>query len=126
MIKKKYVVATLITLTTLGVFPANADYLRPDTRMVDGIKVSSSTRVQAGKYFQVKLTSRKGKINATCWLDWEFSRGFAFPKDFKMTRGVATVKILPVKSGTGIMDFYCGVNRSNVQIGGSSEIYITP
>ena len=126
MIRKKLIAATLITLTTLGIFPASADYLRPDTSMVDGIKVNSPTRVQAGKYFQVKLTPRKSKINAICWLDWELSRGFAFPKDFRMTRGVATVKILPVKPGSGVMSFYCGVNRSNAHIGGYSEIYIAP
>jgi hypothetical protein len=126
MIHKKLIAASLITLTTFSIFPANADYLRPDTSMVDGIKVNSSTRVQAGKYFQVKLTARKSKINTICWLDWELSRGFAFPKDFRMTRGVATVKMLPVKPGSGVMSFYCGVNRSNAQIGGYSEIYIAP
>jgi hypothetical protein len=94
--------------------------------MIDGIKVHSPTRVVAGKYFNVKLTSNKVKAEGVCWLDWESSKGFSFPKEFRMKNGVATVKILPVAPGPGQMSFYCGSSRSNVHIGGSKTIYIAP
>lgn len=97
-----------------------------DTSMVEGLKIQSPTRVQAGKYFQVKLTPKKVKISGVCWWDWQLSRGFSGPSDFKMKKGVATVKILPIQPGAGKMSFYCGVNRSKASVGGSTDIYIAP
>ncbi len=97
-----------------------------DTRMVEGLKIQSPTRVQAGKYFQVKLTSKAGKISGVCWWDWQLSKGFSGPSDFKMKSGAATVKILPIQPGAGRMSFYCGMNRSTAKVGGSTDIYIAP
>ncbi len=94
--------------------------------MLDGIKIQSQTRVVAGKYFQVKLASSKSKITGFCWMDWELSNGFAIPKAFIMNRGIASVKLLPVKPGPGTMSFYCGSSRNYAEVGGSSQIYIAP
>ena len=94
--------------------------------MVDGIRIQTPTRVQAGKAFQVKLISKKEKINGICWWEWEISYGFAVPKEVKMKKGVAVVRILPIQPGAGSMAFYCGTNRSNAKAGGSARIYIAP
>ena len=93
---------------------------------IDGIKVQSATRVEAGKYFQVKLISNKRKVNGVCWLDWALSKGFAIPREFKMTGGKASVKLLPIEPGAGEMSFKCGAIRGDEAIGGSSTIYIAP
>lgn len=122
----------LATILLMGSSPANA-VLREDvktmeiiTDMIDGIKIQSPTRVQAGKYFQVKLTSTKSKFTTNCWLNWDGSHGFKIPNDFKMTLGKATVKILPVEPGKGAMNFGCGASRTTPKIGGSTLIYISP
>jgi hypothetical protein len=99
---------------------------RINTVMVDGLKIQSSTRVQAGKLFQVKITSGKNKINGICWMNWQLSKGFSIPREFKMKNGMATVKLLPIEPGAGTMDFSCGMNRSTPQAGGSTQIYIAP
>jgi hypothetical protein len=99
---------------------------KPDTSMFEGIRVQSQTRVVAGKYFQVKLVSSKSKITGICWMDWELSSGFSIPKEFRMNRGSASVKILPIKPGPGTMFFYCGIGRNSAEVGGSSQIYIAP
>ena len=124
MSKSKLVALFTATFVFVGLGPAHSQ--RIDTRMVEGIKIQSPTRVQAGKYFQVKLTSKKGKTSGVCWWDWQLSKGFTGPSDFKMKNGTATVKILPIQPGAGRMSFYCGVNRSKASIGGSTDIYIAP
>ena len=121
----KFKLLVVIICSCLGTPQATAAY-KVNTSMIDGIKVQSATRVQAGKYFQVKLTSKVGKINGVCWLNWALSKGFAVPKDFKMTSGKASVKLLPIAPGAGEMDFYCGPKWGNAEIGGSSTIYIAP
>jgi hypothetical protein len=124
----KFIRCQLALAVILSIFGINqaSGALRVDTSMIDGIKVHSPTRVVAGKYFNVKLTSNKVKAEGVCWLDWEFSKGFTFPKEFRMKNGVATVKLLPVAPGPGEMSFYCGSSRSNIHIGGSKTIYIAP
>lgn len=101
-------------------------YTKPDTTMVDGIKIQTPTRVQAGKLFQVKLISKKENINGICWWDWEISNGFEVPNEVKMKKGVATVKVLPIQPGAASMAFTCGTNRGNAKAGGSARIYIAP
>lgn len=116
---------TLITTTLLVAVSAPAQSVQYiDSRMIDGIKLQSPTRVQAGKYFQVKLISKREKISGICWWDWQVSKGFTIPSDFKMKKGVAVVKILPIQPGVGRMSFTCGTNRNNPKIGGSTDIYI--
>ena len=104
----------------------SAQAQRINTSMVDGIRIQSPTRVQAGKYYQAKLISKKGKISGICWWDWEISKGFTGPSDFKIRNGTATVKILPIQPGAGRMSFYCGTSRSKPLIGGYADIYIAP
>jgi len=124
--REKFALAlVIITLTSLG-YPAQADYLKPSLRLIDGIKVQSATRVQAGKYFQVKLSSKSNKISGICWMEWSQSKGFNIPKAVKMVEGQATVKILPVEPGAGEMFFYCGKSRNDASAGGSNQIYIAP
>ena len=125
MIKSKLIALLTATFVLVGSAPAHSIQLI-DTSMVEGLKIQNPTRVQAGKYFQVKLTSKKGKIYGVCWWDWQLSKGFTGPSDFKMKSGTATVKILPIQPGAGRMSFYCGVNRSKARIGGSTDIYIAP
>jgi hypothetical protein len=93
---------------------------------MDAIKVQSATRVQAGKFFEVKLISKKDKVNRVCWFNWALSKGFDTPRDFKMIGGKASVKLLPIETGAGKMYFYCGTSRSDAAIGGSRTIYIAP
>ena len=125
MTNTRFKVLLMLICLVLGSPKASA-VQKINTDMVDGIKVQSPTRVVAGKYFQVKLTSNRGKIDGVCYMYWENSNGFAIPRDFKMTRGVASVKVLPVKPGPGQMSFYCGKTRSDSEIGGSRTIYIAP
>ena len=122
--KRKLALALAILSLTSSGYPAHAAYLIPVT--VDGLKVQSPTRVQAGKYFQVKLSSKSGKINGICWMEWSQSKGFNIPNAVKMVKGQATVKILPVEPGSGEMFFYCGTSRSDSSIGGANTIYIAP
>jgi len=124
MIRSKSIALLTATFVFVGLGPAHSQ--RIDTRTVDGIKIQSPTRVQAGKYFQVKLTSKKGKISGVCWWDSQLSRGFTGPSDFRMKNGSATVKILPIQPGAGRMSFYCGTNKSAAIIGGYTDIYIAP
>ena len=126
MRKSKLTSLAVVTLLIVGTASATADYLAPDSSMVDGIKVQSPTRVQAGKYFQVKLTSRKGKFNGICWWQWDVSKGFRSTGDFKMNKGSATARVLPIQPGAGTMYFLCGTNRNNPIAGGYAEIYIAP
>ena len=126
MLGKILIAIASILLSLVSATPATADYLAPDSRMIDGVKVQSPTRVQAGKYFQVKLTSRKGKINGVCWWQWDVSKGFSSPGDFKMKNGSATTKVLPIQPGAGTMSFLCGTSRSNPIAGGYADIYIAP
>ena len=125
MIKPKIFALLTATFVLVGFAPAQSIQII-DTRMVEGINIQSPTRVQAGRYFQVKLTSKRGKISGVCWWDWQLSKSFTGPSDFKMKNGTATVKILPIQPGAGRMSFYCGVNRSKASIGGSTDIYIAP
>jgi hypothetical protein len=92
--------------------------------MIDGIKIKSPTRVQAGKYFKVKIISKSEKISGSCWLDRN-SEGFV-SGSFKMKNGTAKGKILPIQTGPGKLSFHCGTNFSNVKFGGSRIIYIAP
>ena len=94
--------------------------------MIDGIKIQSPTRVQAGKTFRVKLVSKTSKINGICWMEWHLSEGFAVPREFRMRKGAANVKLLPIEPGSGKMSFTCGTSRSNPQAGGYTQIYIAP
>lgn len=99
---------------------------RIDTRMVDGLKIQSPTRVQAGKPFQIKVISIKNRFTGICWMDWSESKGFATPNNFKIKKGVASVKILPIEPGAARMSFYCGTDKLNPLGGGSTQIYIAP
>lgn len=102
-------------------------YTKPvDSTMIDGIKIQTPTRVQAGKPFQVKLVSKKEKINGICWWNWEISYGFDVPNEVKMKKGVTKVRLLPIQPGAASMSFYCGTNRGNPKIGGSARIFIAP
>jgi hypothetical protein len=143
--KTRIAIALSITITSAYSAPANATSQpsvitlaqgsdqTPQERMkliqstkMDAIKVQSATRVQAGKFFEVKLVSKKDKVNGVCWLNWALSKGFDTPRDFKMIGGLASVKLLPIETGAGKMSFYCGTNRSDAAIGGSRNIYIAP
>ena len=124
MSKSKLVALFTATFVFVGLGPAHSQ--RIDTRMVEGIKIQSPTRVQAGKYFQVKLTSRKGKFNGVCWWQWDVSKGFSSPGNFKMKNGSATTRVLPIQPGAGTMSFLCGTSRSNPIAGGYADIYIAP
>jgi hypothetical protein len=125
MKKQKLVALFTAALIIAGSTPAQSvQYI--DTRMVDGIKIQSPTRVQAGKYFQTKLISKRGKISGICWWDWQVSKGFTGPSNFKMKKGAAMVRILPSQPGAGRMSFICGTDRDNPKIGGSADIYIAP
>jgi hypothetical protein len=125
MSKPKLVALFTAGLIIAGSTPAQAvQYI--DTRMVDGIKIQSPTRVQAGKYFQVKLTSKREKISGVCWWNWDISKGLTGPSEFKMKKGIATVKILPIQPGAGRMSFSCGTNRNNQRVGSYLDIYIAP
>ena len=57
----KKVLGFVLTLSIIGITPAYATII--DTRMIDGIKIKSPTRVQAGKYFKVKIISKSEKIS---------------------------------------------------------------
>lgn len=124
--KKKLIASALIAFASVGSIPANAEYLAPDSSMVDGIKIQTPTRVQAGKYFQIKLTSRKGKFNGICWWQWDVSKGFSGSGTFKMKKGSATTRVLPIQPGAGTMSFLCGTSRSKPVAGGYADIYIAP
>lgn len=124
MSKLKLVSIFAVLLIVAGTAPANSVKQYVDTRMVDGIRIQSPTRVQAGKHFQAKVISTKGKISGICWWDWQVAQGFTGPSEFKMIRGRATVKVLPIKPGAGRMSFTCGTNRDNPKIGGYADIYI--
>lgn len=125
MSKPKLVALLAVFLIVAGSAPAKSvQYI--DTRMTDGLKIQSPTRVQAGKYLQVKLTSKREKISGICWWNWQVSKGFTGPSDFKMKKGAAVVKILPIQPGAGRMSFTCGTNRNSPKIGGSADIYIAP
>lgn len=104
----------------------SVEWKKPDSSMVDGIRVLSPTKVQAGKMFQVKLISKKKMINGICWMDWELSKGFSLPEDFKMKGGNSRVRLLPIEPGPGTMFFTCGTDKRNPLAGGSTQIYIAP
>ena len=104
--------------------PAGIARQRMDTSFVDGIRIEAPTRVQAGKPFQVKLTSKRSKIKSgNCWMDQD-SYGFNFPGYFRMTGGKASVKVTPIAWGTGQLSFSCGAEIPYAQIGSSIKIYI--
>jgi hypothetical protein len=123
---KARMLALFIFIFVMAGFAPSQSVQLIDTSMVEGLKIQSPTRVKAGNYFQVKLTSKSGKISGVCWWDWQLSKGFSGPSDFKMKSGVATVKILPIQPGAGRMSFYCGLSRSKARVGGSTDIYIAP
>ncbi len=124
MSKPKLIALFTAILVCIGSSQGHAQ--RIDTSRTDGLKIQSPTRVQAGKYFQAKLVSMRGKISGVCWWDWQATNGFTGPSNFRMKNGSATVKILPIQPGPGRMTFYCGKNRSEASIGGFSIIYIAP
>ena len=125
---KNYKIYLILVIGVLlpGSTPSSYAVQYLDTSMVDGLRVQSAKRVVAGNFFEVKLISRKAKINGVCWWDWEFSNGFDVPKVAAMKKGVATVKVLPIQPGAGRMSFYCGSTRSNPSIGGQAQLYIAP
>ena len=125
MIKSKLIIPLTFALVIAGSVSAQA-MVWIDPGPSDGIRIQSPTRVQAGKYFQVKLTQKKGKISGICWLDWQNSNGFTGFSNFKMKKGSATFKLLPIQPGSGTMSFDCGTDRGNPIIGGSNTIYIAP
>ena len=116
------VTAAMLIIST----PAGIAMQRIDTSNVDGIRIDSPSRVQAGKIFKVKLVSRRSKFqNGNCWMD-SSAYGFNFPDIFRMTSGTASIKITPIATGTGNLSFSCGPNRGDSRIGGSLNIYIAP
>lgn len=124
MINVKFRAVGIVFCLVFGIPEASG--ARIDTRMVDGLKIQSPTRVQAGKPFQVKIISNKNKFTGICWMDWSDSKGFAIPNNFKMKKGVASVKVLPIEPGAARMSFYCGTDKVNSLAGGSTQIYIAP
>jgi hypothetical protein len=119
---------TAVTITAILILsmPAGFAMQRIDTSHVDGIRIDSPSRVQAGKPFQVQLTSRRSKFQSgICWMD-SGAKGFNFPNYFKMSGGKASVKITPVATGTGILPFSCGTDRSDSRISSYIQIYIAP
>lgn len=103
------------------------EYLRPVvSELSAGIKFKMPTRVEAGKYFQATIISKKSKLNGICWLDWEFTKGFTIPQVVKMRKGIAKGKVLPVEPGAGTVSFYCGPRIGDALIGGRARIYIAP
>jgi hypothetical protein len=72
-------ISVVVPLITLVLFaPSTFAMQRIDTSHVDGIRIDAPSRVQAGKPFQVKLTSRRSKFQSgNCWMDSD--AGFYFP-----------------------------------------------
>lgn len=122
------VVVVLALFFGLNASTASAtEFLRPVvSELSDGIKFQMPTKVDAGTYFQVTLISKKKKINGICWWDWALAKGFDTPKQAKISKGIAKVKVLPIQPGAGTLSFFCGPNRGNPLIGGSAKIYIAP
>ncbi len=125
--KKTLSVVMALSSLVFVASPANSARInKPDSRMLDGIKIQSQTRVVAGKYFTVKLTSRIGKPSLFCTMSWYESKGFAIPKGFIMIDGTVKIKLLPVEPGAGKMSFSCVNGQNELVIGGSREVYIAP
>jgi len=120
-IKRTIALIFLILMTSIDVTYAR-DYVINYSEL---IKIQAPTRVQAGKYFQIKLISTTEKINGFCWQEMR-TIGFAAVPDFRMKKGIAVTKVLPVKPGTGSLDFSCGTKSTRGEIGGFSQLYIAP
>ncbi len=116
----------VIALLNLSQMTSATAYEEPVSRMSDGIKIQSPTRVVAGKYFTVKLTSRIGKPSLFCTMNWYESKGFSIPKGFIMIDGTVKIRLLPVEPGEGKMSFSCVNGQNNPVIGGSRAVYIAP
>ena len=125
--KLVFVIAISGLIASIGQNSAMAGkYLPPDTSMVDGMIVHAPTRVQAGKYFQVKLTSRKGKFSGICWWNWDVTHGISAKGDFAVKNGVGGTKALPLQPGAATLSFTCGTSRGNAIAGGNASLYIAP
>lgn len=116
----------LVSIFSMLWVPQSVGLQKIDTSHVDGIRIESPSRVQAGKPFQVKLISKRSKFqNGNCWMDSD-AYGFNFPSYFSMSGGKASVKITPIATGTGQLSFSCGPDRRDPRIGSSLQIYIAP
>jgi hypothetical protein len=92
-------------------------YIKPQE-----FKITGPTRVVAGKYFTINLSSDT-KISATCH-SGDYSKGFAVLNRFKFNGYKLKIKMLPISPGAGKIHITC--TGKTFSPSGYLELYIAP
>jgi hypothetical protein len=104
VVKKVIAVSLFIALNLDFMRVANARQLLNPVRL---ITISGPTKVTAGKYITVKLTTKE-EVSSICSAN--HSEGFADSANFFITKKKATLKLLAIKPGAGLISIHCGPN----------------